>query len=214
MLLGWVTFGALCIAAITAVLLARRGAEYWPIAAFLCVVALANLIRVPLLRFEPEGQSPLEGWPRVGFHVNEALYLIWDTALVTAAICVFVRRNALPWLLPLPALGWAGTVAYLATHYPAMRGETLRDVYVLTDVAALTVGAAGVVSWTWRRVAPTPAHVAITGILFTQLLMVIGGALRYGLWDRYYLDQIVSLLAYVTLSVYQVLSWRSRSLPR
>jgi hypothetical protein len=209
MLLGWGTFGALVVAAITAVLLARRRADYWPVAAFLCAVFLENLLRVPLLRFQPEAGTPLEGWPRVALHVNEALYLVWDAALTIAAIYVFVRRENLRWLLALPALAWAGTVAYLVTHYP----ESVRDVYAMTDIAAVTVGAAAVVAWSWRRLSPTPAHVVITGVLLAQLLTVIGGALRYGLWDKYYLDQTISLLTYAILSVYQVSSWRSRSLP-
>jgi hypothetical protein len=91
------------------------------------------------------------------------------------------------------------------------RGETLRSIYLAAELGALAVAAGAIITWTWRRASPTPAHACALFVVLVDGVALLGGALRYG-FDHWYLDQICSLTLYVLLTVYQGRTlWLSRS---
>lgn len=208
-----VTQALLLAAAISAVLLARRRPDHLPFAIFLFVVAVATAIRdrlaalYPLLR--PLGSPPLEGAARVALHMDQALFLTWAGGIATTSIVLFAERRR---LAILPGIAWIGLVAYLATHYPAVRGEDLRRVYLAAELGALCVAAACIILWTWRRLPPTPARVGLLAVAIVDGVTLVAGAWRHGFWDHWHLQQIALTLLYATLTIFQVLTWRQASL--
>jgi hypothetical protein len=202
---------ALLSAAVAALLLARRRADHLPFAALLTWGAIVDGVRVALdgifglLR--PLGSPPFTGAARVAFHVDEAISLSTTAATVIVAILLFSQRR---WMAALPGVAWIGAVAYLSALYPdpAVRGEGLRRVYLATELGAVMVAIGMIVRWTWRRLPPTPAHVALLGVVLVDAVALLFGAMRWGLWSRYGLDQIAVMMLYVTLTAYQVISWR------
>lgn len=209
MTLLWIARLTQIAAAVSAVLLARRRADHRPFAVFLLVVTAANLARAvlasvyPLLR--PLDMPPLEGAARVAFHAEQALFTTWPAGIAAVSIALFARRR---WLALLPGFAWIGLVAYLATHYPTVRGEELRRVYLVAELGALCVTAAGAVLWTWRRESPSPARVALMCVVLMEGACLLAGAWRRGFWIYWNLQQIAYVLLYLTLTAFQVITWR------
>jgi hypothetical protein len=208
----WVGLLTLLSAAVAAVLLARVRRDHHVLAISLVWVASVSALRVVLdVSFgllRPLGSPPFVGAARVAFHIDEAIGLSLPTALAITAIVLFARRR---WLALLPGLAWAGAVAYLATHYPAIRGEALRLVYLGAELAALAVAAASIITWGWRRESLTPARVCILFVCLIDGGLLLAGAQRWGFWSRWDLQQYAYSLLYLTLTLYQVMSWRSLS---
>jgi hypothetical protein len=182
---------AMVCAAIVALLLARRRADHRPFAVFLCVVTVANLLRVArglIAPIRPLDAPPYEGWARVVFHIDQGLFLSWAAGLAVLVVVLFISSPRWPAILP--GVAWAGTVGYLATHYPAVRGEALRDVYLAAELGALVVATGSIITWTWRRASPTSAHACALFVVLFQAVVLMGGALRYGIFQYWYLDQM------------------------
>lgn len=209
-MLGWLTLALLACAAIPALLVSIGRAGHRPIAVYLSGVLLANVARFFLLsRFDllrPLDAPPLAGVARVAFHVDEALFMVWAFGLAATTLAVFVGRA---WAL-LPALAWVATAAYLSTHYPEIRGQSLRDVYAAAEIAALCVAVGALVTWTWRREPPGVEHVCALLITLLDGAATLAGSLKWGLFTRYDLDQIASAVLYTLLSGFQVYAWRQR----
>jgi hypothetical protein len=208
----WAACLTLLSAVVAAVMLTRVRRDHRVFAVFLAWLASVDALRAALdMSFglvRPLGSPPFTGAARVAFHVDEAIGLSAPTAMAITAIMLFVRR---PWLSLLPGLAWVGAVAYLATHYPAIRGEALRLVYLGAELAALAVSAASIVTWGWRRESPTPARVCSLLVCVVDGGMLIAGAQRWGFWSRWDLQQYAISLLYLALATYQVMSWKSLS---
>jgi hypothetical protein len=208
----WVATLALLWAAVSAVRLARARRDHRVFAVFLVWVASVDILREALaLRFDllrPLDSPPFTGATRVAFHIDEAIGLSAPAAMAIATVMLFARRR---WLALFPGLAWAGAVAYLATHYPAIRGEALRLVYLGADLAALAVAAASIITWGWRREFPTPARVCALLVCLVDGGLLFTGAQRWGFWSRWDLQQYTCSLLYLALVTYQVFSWRSLS---
>lgn len=211
-MLLWITRIALISATVSAVALARLRADHRIFAALFSWFTAANVIRVALAKsfdlVRPLGSPPFVGAARVAFHIDQAIELSWPAGLAGVAILLFAQRR---WLALFPALAWAGAVAYLATHYPAIRGEELRLVYLAAELAALAVSAASIVTWGWRRKSPTPAQVCTLLVCLVDGGLLFAGAQRWGFWSRWDLQQYACSLLYLVLTRYQVISWRSLS---
>jgi hypothetical protein len=208
-MLLWVTRIALLGAALSAVALARRRADHWPVAAFLVWLVGVDVLRATLiLRFDlvrPLGAPPLEGAARLAFHADQAIELSWAAGIAAIAILSFSRRS---WPALLVALAWAGTVAYLATHYPAIRGDALRLVYLGTELPALLIAAGLIMTWTWRRERPTPARICVLALCVTDSITLFAGAWRWGFWSFWSLQQAAFALTYTTIAGFQVIMWK------
>jgi hypothetical protein len=208
----WVARLALLSAVVAAVMLARARRDHRVFAVALVWVASVDGLRVALETsfglLRPLESPPFTGAVRVAFHIDEAIGLSAPAATAIVTMVLFVRRR---WLALLPGLAWAGAVAYLATYYPAIRGESLRLVYLGAELAALAVAAASIVTWGWRREFPTPAQACALFVCLVDGGLLLAGAQRWGFWSRWDLQQYACSLLYLTLAAYQVLSWKSLS---
>jgi hypothetical protein len=208
----WVALLTLLSAAVAAVLLARVRRDHRVFAVALVWIVSVSALRLGLdVSFgliRPLGSPPLTGAARVAFHIDEAIGLSAPTTLAITAIVLFARRR---WLALLPGLAWAGAMAYLATHYPEIRGEALRLVYLGAELAALAIAAASIVTWGWRRESPTPARVCTLLVCLVDGGLLLAGAQRWGFWSRWDLQQYAYSLLYLALAIYQVMSWKSFS---
>jgi len=215
MLLLWLARLTQIAAAVSAVLLARRRADHRPFAVYMVSVTVANTMRAMLTAWwcpiRPLGSPPFTGSARLAFHVDEAVGLALPAALAITAIVLFAERRR---LAVVPALAWIGGVAYLCASYPEVRGEQLRRVYLAAELGALCIAAGAITLWTWRRLPPTPARVALLAVVIVDGVTLIAGAWRYGFWDHWHLQQIALTLLYATLTILQVLTWIQASASR
>jgi hypothetical protein len=155
----------------------------------------------------PPGLHPFTGLARVAFHVDEAIGLSAPTAMAIASLVIFGRR----WVAILPGLIWLSAVGYLATHYPAIRGEALRLVYLGAELAGLAISVAAIVTWGWRLKVLTTARVCMILVCCIDGGLILAGAQRWGFWSRWDLQQYAISLLYIVLVTYQGMSWRSFS---
>jgi hypothetical protein len=214
MFLLWATRIALLLAAASAVALARRRADHRPFAAFLVWLVIVNTVRALLSeRFgliRPLGSPPFTGAARAAFHVDEAGELSSAAAFAALTILLFARRR---WLSLLPAIAWLGAFAYLVTHYPEVRGDPLRQVYLAAELAALAVAVLSFGAF-WRRREPmTLARTCTLVCLLVDGGTLFIGAWRWGFWTAWNLQQGAYLVMYSIITTLQVLSWSSFQSP-
>src|SRR5215813_5439255 len=85
-------------AALSAAILAWRRASYRPAACLLGVTTIADWLRLLLDKaILSTALRPYEGMARVGFHLEQALFLTWPAGLAVVAGWVFGRRR--PWIV-------------------------------------------------------------------------------------------------------------------
>jgi hypothetical protein len=195
-------------AAVAALFLARRREDHRPFAVFFVGTTAANLLR--FLRHEtfapirPLGSPPFVGAARVAFHMDEALFLAWPAAFAALAIWLFAQRRALALL---PAFAWVVAVAYLATHYPAVRGEALRRFYLGAELGALAVAVSSIASLWWRHGPIAPAGTCLLCCIAVDGGTLFAGAWRWGFWSEWALNQTAFALLYVVLIAFQGVLW-------
>lgn len=208
MLLLWGTYGALFLAVATAVALAWRRRDHRPFAVFIGWIFLAGVVRAGFdARFDllrPLGSTPFTGVARVAFHLDQAAELSSTAGLAALAIVLCARRKALAWL---PGLAWVAVVTYLATHYPEVRGDALRRVYLAAELAALAVSISSIVHFAWRREGMTPARQCLLCCVGMDICSLLVGSWRWGLWEQWALNQAAFLLLYAALTGYQGVLW-------
>lgn len=186
-MLLWLARLTLLAAFIAALILVRRRPDHRPFALFTAWLLATNTVRAALTDhfglIRPPGLPPFTGPARIAFHVDEAIGLADPTAMAILAIVVFAQRRWLAWA---PALAWALATAYLATHYPEIRGEPLRRVYLAAELIALALSTAAIVTWglaqSWqspRAVQPYRARLTLPAgpLRSPRTLPRIGGTL-------------------------------------
>lgn len=203
---------SLFAAAMSAAALAWRRADHRPLATFFGWLVWVEILRSVLNQhfrlIRPLGSPPFTGSTLVASHVNHAIELSWSAGLAIVVLLAFQHRR---WLAVLVILSWAGAVVYLVTHYPEIRGEALRKVYLAAELAALTIATASIITWTWRREPPTPARIGILCVCVADVVTFIAGAWRWGFWIHWDLNQAAFALTYATIAIYQVYQWRRLS---
>ena len=213
-MLLWADRLALLAAAVSAVALSWRRSDHRPLAAFFGWFVGVEILRSVLnQRFgliRPLGSPPFTGAARIAFHADQAIELSWSAGLAIMVLLAFQQRR---WPTVLVTLSWAGAVAYLATHYPEIRGDSLSKVYFAAELAALAIAAATLITWTWRREPPTPARIGILCVCVADVVTLVAGAYTWGFWVHWDLNQVAFTLTYATIAVYQVHSWRLLSSP-
>jgi hypothetical protein len=197
--------------AIAAGLLAWRRRDHRPFAVWSVGTTTATIARgimaTTILPVRPLSAPPFTGAARIAFHVDEALFLASAVSLSVAAIVLCVERRALAWL---PTLAWVVAVAYLATHYPEIRGESLRKFYLAAELAALAASVASLATLWWRHVDWTPAHMCLFACVAVDGGTLFAGAWWWGFWSDWAANQAAFALLYAVLTGYQVIQW-SRS---
>ena len=191
--------------ALTAAMVARRRAEYRPIAVFLAVVAVANLAKMAirlgvLVPAREAGAVPFTGWVRVASHVESALFLLWMAGLAALALAVYLGRR--PWPV---AVGWAAAVALLALVFPHARGDELRRLYLAAELAALVVALGSMVQWLiTRREPPRLPHVIVAILVAVDLAGLVVGPWRWGLFAGWNLAQVAYCVMYASMIALQL----------
>lgn len=154
----------------------------------------------------PPGLPPFTGAARMAFHADQAGELASGAAFAALMIWLFSGRRALALL---PGIAWVTAVGYLATHYPEIRGEPLRQVYLAAELAALTVAAASFGAFWWRREPMTPARTCALVCFLVEGGTLFIGAWRWGFWTAWNLQQGAFLAMYAIIITLQVFSWSS-----
>ena len=164
------------LAAVLAVLLARRRPEHRPVAAVILVTLAADLARPPLglwgwmpARAALAPDVALSGSPRVAHHLDQVLFLTWPAGLAALSALVFLphlRRRA----LRLVAAVYVATVAALVLSYPANR-PALGFAYAAASLAGAVAVIAGAVVWGRRRAYPGPEHTITLALGMLELAL-------------------------------------------
>jgi hypothetical protein len=205
----WIARVALLLAAITAVGLARRRADHWPFAMLLAWVLITNIIRSVLAsRFgliRSVGLPPFDSTSLVAFYVDQAFELSSPAWIAAMSCWYFARRR---WLAGGPALAWIIGVAYLETHYPEVRGDALRRVYLAAELAALCASALVIVPWIGRHEIPTPGRVCMLTVITMEALLLFAGPANWGFWSRWDLNQAAIAVFCTGITALQVWIWR------
>lgn len=211
-MLPWFAWLLLLAVFIAALVLGRRRADHLPFTIFTAWLLASDALRAAIADhyglIRPPGLPPFTGPARIAFHIDEAIGLADPTVMAILAIVVFAQRHWLAWA---PALAWALATAYLATHYPEVRGEPLRSVYLAAELTALTLSAAAIITWGWRREPMTPARTCTLLVCLVDGGLLLAGAQRWGFWSRWDLQQYAISLLYIALVTQQVIAWRSLS---
>jgi hypothetical protein len=178
---------------------ARRDREHIPIALFLGWVAFADLARHVINRGALAGISrPYSGWPRVLGHLESALFVSWHFGLAALARRVFGRRS----IWPVAAL-YVVTIASLILSYPTLRGANLARAYTAIEYVCLATSLAALISWGWRKEAPTLTH-ACGAVFILVELANLAGPYRLGLFESWSLALKVYIVLYFCLILIQV----------
>lgn len=163
------------LAAGMAITIARRRADYRPVAALLVGTALANLALFGfILGGAPTSvpAEPLTGMARLAGHTRQALYLLWPFGLVATFLVVFLKRR--PWPV---AAAYGVFLATLVFGYPTIRGDLLRQAYLAAEIASVLLSLGILIQWGWRRESPTLVHLAAMMLLFGE------AGVLYGAWQ-------------------------------
>ena len=189
------------LAAVGAVLVARKRAPHVPVAKFLVLVSVANLVAVGLiLNGAPTTLPPVPyfGMARVIHHVRQALYFTWSFGFIWMSVKVFLDK----------AIGWYVAALYLVVMlvfifgYPAIGGEHLQRAYLVVELAGLLIGSGMFIQFIWKRESVTISHLVIILLLFSEFAVLVGAWTKdiFTSWD---LARVMYLVAYLTLAVIQ-----------
>jgi hypothetical protein len=194
-------------AAGTAVLLARRLPGHRPVAWFLSVVTLANLVLLGfILAGVPTGLSlaPYEGTARLVFHIRQALFFTWSFGFVWLTNAVFQGRRIGGWLI----LPYFVVLGAFVGSYPRTGGAYLQQTYLVLELTSLLIGLGMLVQFAWRRQSLTVTHLVTILILFGEFA-VLAGVWRKDVfgngWDP---ARIMYLVSYSVLAIIQL--WNIR----
>lgn len=195
----------LFLATCSALALYRRRADYLVPAAFLSAVLLASLTRLaiaPHIGVGPAGMA--------FFHLEESLFIMEPAGIAAAAVAVFWRPLAALAIAP----AWFLACAALATSGPLDEVQLAR-VYLAAEDAAVCVGYGALVTsairWVESPKAPTKREaylrvlprLSVALILGTELVSLLWGPWRHGLFTRWDLAQVAQIGLYGLLAVLQ-----------
>jgi hypothetical protein len=214
------TRAALILAAIVAMMLARRRPDYRPIAWFLAVQTVGNFVRVALATyvFAPTRASvraagldpalvPFTGAARAAFAVETTCFLLWSAGIAAVSVAVFSKRR--PWVV---GLAWVVVSGVVAFNYPALRGDALRRAYLAADLAGLAVGIGAFVQWVWRVERPRLPHGAVLLIMATDIAALAVGPWRHGdFFSSWPLAQVSLTALYAVLITLEGIAWKRLS---
>ncbi len=201
------------VAAIVAVLLARRRAEHRPAAVALVVFTLADALRLPVDTALPWSEAPYAALGmRALVYLDTALVLAMEAVLPTLAVVVCSERPKRPLVAMVAA--WAAVSVGCAVLYPSpmVRGDGLARVYLAADLAGLFVTIVAFVQWARRRESPSSSHVVALLLMAADVvvLLVPFSPWRAGIFQRWDTAQFALVLLFFTLTLYQGgLRWRS-----
>lgn len=197
------------LAAVAAVLLARRRVEHRPLAIFLCVEVIANaahealrvLVLVPA---RDAGMQPFTGWTRAAGHLATAIGLTWPAGLALLALVVLARARVRVALAAVVAV-WAIVTLALAFAYPVARGALLAQALLGCQLGAVAILVGGLATWLARGERPPQSeHVAVVLLLMAEVSALLVGPWWGGdLYSRWPLAQMAYATIYTVLVAVQ-----------
>ena len=206
-------------AAVSAFLLARRRPDHAPAAVALAALALANALGAPVAAdLTPFSVEPWQGWSRVLVYLDGAFNLATYAAIVGLAVAVAVPPERQRRAAGAVAAVWALASVVLAALYPSplVRGVGLQRIYLATDLLGLLVSTVALVSWARTGIAakrsPGSVHVVALGLVALDAAILLApmspwhGSIFGASFDATWL---IITLCFVTLTVVQVILWRS-----
>jgi len=207
-----IVIASVALAAGSAVLAARRRADHRPAAAALCILLVANLAAIPLASnaLLPPHADPWGGWMRVLVYLDGAVQLSSDATVAGLALAITVNR---PKRAVAAVAGvWALASVALAMAYPSpmVRGASLQKIYFAADLAGVLVAFGTIGSWIFQRKAPRPVLWVATLITLSDLAVLLDPLSPWRgaqLVDRYEFAQVMLILLYVSLAIYQGVLW-------
>lgn len=143
--------GLLVASAALAFALARRDHRHRPVAIALGVIAGTGLARLAL-DGALQAPGPYTGWLRVVFHADQALLIAGVFTLPWLATETFAPNRHGRLRYAFLAFAWAALlIVYLVTQYPELRGDALRRVYLVAELASLFACVLAIVPWLRAR---------------------------------------------------------------
>ena len=198
-------------ATLLAWMVARRRADYRPVAWLLTFQLFNDLIRQVLRDFVfapwyPKlGGEPATGWLRVAAHVEQILFLSWRVAIAALAVWIYGKRR--PWLV---AAVFAAVGIALIVSYPTTRGPLLQKVYLGVELAVICVAIGFFFRWYFGREPWTPEHMVTGLIIALEAAMITGGPYREIIWINWGKAWAILLVLYTAIIIIEGWVW-SRS---
>jgi hypothetical protein len=105
------------VAGVVGIQLARRRRDYMPVAIFLAVTAIADVLLVALTAGASTAlpSEPLQGSARFVGHVRQGLYLVWAFGLAALFVTVFSKPR--PWVF---SSAYAVAISGFVIGYPPL----------------------------------------------------------------------------------------------
>ena len=205
----WAVVFTRLVAFAGAIVLARRHKEYAPVAWLLGLGVVSDIVRPALsilvLGFGPPGGLPYQGFERLCFHMEQAVFVAWPFGITALALHTLAGRRVWP-----IAVAYLVAVAGLALGYPTVRRELLQSVYLGVWLAALLVCLVAVYIW-WRTEKPTSPPERAALMFFAIEFAAVLGSHAAGLIDKTWpISQGLYVGLYSVLAVLQVLWLRRR----
>lgn len=210
MTLYWLAFALKVAAATTAVFVTWKRPEHRAVAAFLVGSTSVDMMRRALVGWviaparaamraaglDPT-VTPFTGWVRIACDLDGALVLTWTAGLAALAVWVFLKRR--PWVV---LAVWTLASVGLVVAYPAVRGESLRQVYLAAELASLATAIGAFVSWLRQREPRELHHTVLIFILCVEIATLLA-PWREGIFARWNLAQAMYAALFAALAVLQ-----------
>lgn len=206
----WIVFALLILVAQLAAALGRRRYDHRPFATAMGVVLVADAVRW-WLRGLLDGVEVAGGWPRVAFHAEEALYLLWPAAIAWCALRTLTRVRA-RWTDRWGLGCWLLAATLPILFFSSLRGPHLAAYYLYWQSAALLTLAVSLARWAGRGglFHPAPAAVCLAILGACETVSLVAGAWPAGLFgEAYGLEHAVLVVAYVSIATVQLAALRS-----
>jgi hypothetical protein len=180
--------------------------EHRPIAALLTFGLASDLMQRALKAnvltpgYATLGKAPATGWLLVARDADHALFLAWPAALAAVVLWIYLKRR--PWPI---VLGYAAVViGVVVLGYPAIRGDQLRTPYLGFQLACVTVAIGAFLHWIgFRKDPPRATHWMAILMVGTEVVGIMAGPWRLGVFTTWTLAQIGYCIQYVVLIAIQ-----------
>jgi hypothetical protein len=210
-------YAAQVLAAVSAVVLARRRAEHVPAAVALTLLAAANLLDAPILEaLAPYPVEPWQGWHRLLVYLDGAINLANYAIVAGLAVAVAVSPERRRFAVGLVVGAWLLASVVLGALYPSpiVRGAALQRVYFAADLIGLFVATVAIITRARALIAAKLSPDAASTVAFALAVFDAGILLApFSPWRGALFGsdfggiQLVIALSFATISVVQVLLW-------
>jgi hypothetical protein len=219
-LLEATALAAQVIAAVSAIVIARRRSEHIPAAVALTLLAGANLLDLPIVSALRPLPHPIGGSARMLVYVDGALNLSFYAIVAGLAVAVAVYPQRRRLAVALVAAVWLAASIVLAALYPSplVRGLGLQRFYFAADLIGLFVSTVALITWGRRAMAAKQStslvHFVAVGMVTFDALILLGPYTpwRGALFDAPYTGpQVAILVFFAIVMALQVNAWKRSS---